>query len=117
MQRSVLAPSSRAVLKLLARPQLPESTVSNVIPGGRETKAISPDLRAWRTVERLLRKSVQYHFDRDIQSAQLVDDCFTNAIATELTLVQPDNRDVQQAEASALPIATARVAEGGGSYG
>jgi DNA repair protein RecO (recombination protein O) len=31
---------------------------------------------SWLTVERLLRAYAQYHFDRPIQSAALIDSCF-----------------------------------------
>ena len=73
LQRSSLSAPLRTVLKLLPRPQLPQS--------------FEPDLKAWLSVERLLRKSVQYHFDREIRSALLVDTCFASpspATATKI---------------------------------
>ncbi|MGK7909616.1 MAG: DNA repair protein RecO [Synechococcus sp.] len=59
MQRKVLAPALRTVLKLLPSPELPT--------------ALDVDLKAWREIEHLLRKSIRYHFDREIQSALMVD--------------------------------------------
>ncbi|WP_227498541.1 DNA repair protein RecO [Synechococcus sp. PCC 7336] len=65
MQRTMLSAPIRTVLKLLPKPKLPE------LP--------DPDVRAWLMVERLLRKAIQYHFDRAIQSASLVESCFRPA--------------------------------------
>ncbi len=62
MQRSPLPPPVRTVLKLLPKPELP--ALDRV------------DTQAWMAVERFLRKSIQYHFDRTIQSATLIDTCF-----------------------------------------
>lgn len=62
MQRTMLSAPVRSVLKLLPKPELPELS--------------APDVRAWLMVERLLRKAIQYHFDRTIQSASLVESCF-----------------------------------------
>ncbi|MEM9566701.1 MAG: DNA repair protein RecO [Cyanobacteria bacterium P01_E01_bin.34] len=119
MQRTILTSPTRAVLKLLPRPQLPEDIVSaDVDTGDARTRT---DLKAWRTVERLLRKSLQYHFDRDIQSAQLVDDCFADAIASQVEM----NTAVTQSIAPRTGRASSpvrermkgRVAEAGGQYG
>ncbi len=38
---------------------------------------VNVHVSAWLTVERLLRAYAQYHFDRPIQSAALIDSCFT----------------------------------------
>ena len=62
LQRSPLPPPVRTVLKLLPKPELPQLE--------------QVDRLAWMTVERFLRKSIQYHFDRTIQSAMAIDTCF-----------------------------------------
>ncbi|MGK7913463.1 MAG: DNA repair protein RecO [Synechococcus sp.] len=123
MQRSILEPSTRAVLKLLPRPQLPDEILSTPIGpldfAENRTQAL-PSLKAWCTVERLLRKSLQYHFDRDIQSAQLMDDCFTNVIAaqseTNTVLKQPKSVNVGGTNPDGLGRIPTRTVEAGGSY-
>ncbi|MEL7084659.1 MAG: DNA repair protein RecO [Cyanobacteria bacterium P01_G01_bin.4] len=120
MQRAILTSSTRAVLKLLPRPQLPDGIVSTGagdlhLSENRDLqKQGVPELKAWRTVERLLRKSLHYHFDRDIQSAQLVDDCFADAIAAQFDA----NAVACEPNSLARERVPKRVAEaGGGLYG
>jgi DNA repair protein RecO (recombination protein O) len=38
---------------------------------------LATNIKAWLTIERVLRAYAQYHFDRPIQSATLIDSCFT----------------------------------------
>ena len=123
MQRSILTASTRAVLKLLPRPQLPDhigSIAASNLDGTLDDRAV-PNLKAWRTVERLLRKSVQYHFDRDIQSAQLIDDCFASAIAdpalTGTAATEPAATKTAGTGATIREKMPPRAAEATGSYG
>jgi DNA repair protein RecO (recombination protein O) len=62
LQRSIVSGKIRAALHVLPEAQLPELASSEV--------------RVWLGVERLLRRTVQYHFDRTIRSAALVEPCF-----------------------------------------
>lgn len=58
------------LLQQLAQPNLP--VVSS------EFSANLPTATAWITIERLLRQYAQYHFERQIRSAALIDTCFVS---------------------------------------
>ncbi|HEY9909849.1 MAG TPA: DNA repair protein RecO, partial [Thermosynechococcaceae cyanobacterium] len=55
-----------AVLQELSQPNLSEQFIQATVAA----------LDVWLAVERILRQYAQYHFDRQIRSAALVDACF-----------------------------------------
>jgi DNA repair protein RecO (recombination protein O) len=56
----------------LASPISPQEAIQSLIPDC----VFSPSHEIWLAVEQLLRQYAQYHFDRPIRSASLVDACF-----------------------------------------
>lgn len=73
-------PISAAELAVLQRLDRPDLLQEFVQPGGAPADASPSSLHApdevWMRVERLLRHYAQYHFDRQIQSAALIETCF-----------------------------------------
>lgn len=61
------------LLQQLSRPELCTTSQGLEIPGGT---AINQPHELWVRIERLLRQYAQYHFDRSIRSALLIDTCF-----------------------------------------
>jgi DNA repair protein RecO (recombination protein O) len=78
-----------AILQQLAQPQLLPLNLGLHQP---EALAIYPfsSSTAWLSVERLLRQYVQYHFDRPIRSAALIDTCFVFSANCSLTPLSHD---------------------------
>jgi len=68
-------------LALLQKLGQPEPIMEQAMPGAI---AAGSDMRGlWRRIEQLLRQYAQYHFDRPIRSATLIDECFSIAVASE----------------------------------
>ncbi|NJO39640.1 MAG: DNA repair protein RecO [Cyanobacteria bacterium CRU_2_1] len=65
-------------LQQLAKPNLVQDLIQT--EGGLR----AGDFRVWLSIERILRHYAQYHFDRPIRSATLIDTCFLSANAPSL---------------------------------
>jgi len=65
--------------------QLPESDLLQrlLYPNGQQSSTI--DSQVWLSIERVLRHYAQYHFDRPIRSATLIDSCFASISIPSLT--------------------------------
>jgi DNA repair protein RecO (recombination protein O) len=80
----LLAKLTAAELNVLQR--LPESTLIQDLLSAQERSTLNtdplrsryPDHQVWLSIERILRRYAQYHFDRPIRSATLIDTCFTS---------------------------------------
>ncbi len=83
--RSPQAPKTTLItaleLALLQRLGQPELITSQTTPGITASSAKTRLL--WQRIERLLRQYAEYHFDRPIRSATLIDMCFPTAVPTE----------------------------------
>jgi DNA repair protein RecO (recombination protein O) len=67
-----LTPSELYLLQQLMQPDLIQDLIKV------DAELLHPEYRQnWLTVERALRYYAQYHFDRPIRSAALIDVCFT----------------------------------------
>lgn len=66
-----ISASQLTILQQLAQANLPQP-VGSTSP----TRTLIAPERVWTTVERLLRQYAEYHFDRPIRSATLIDACF-----------------------------------------
>lgn len=67
-----------ALLQRLGQPELITSqTTAGLTAGSEVTRML------WQRIERLLRQYAEYHFDRPIRSATLIDACFSVAVPSE----------------------------------
>ena len=64
------------LLQQLAQAELPQP--GQLMPDSLSNPSLSPE-ELWRSIERILRHYAQYHFDRPIRSATLIDSCFAPA--------------------------------------
>ncbi len=60
------------LLQQLSQAQLP----TGLFAPASDVNVSQPNAETWRSVERILRHYAQYHFDRSIRSATLIDACF-----------------------------------------
>ncbi|NJN85721.1 MAG: DNA repair protein RecO [Leptolyngbyaceae cyanobacterium SL_7_1] len=69
-----------ALLQQLSKPEIVRSDGSLL---SAPADAAQPSVDAWLTVERVLRHYAEYHLERSIRSASLVDSCFLSSPAFE----------------------------------
>jgi len=72
-----------AVLQAIVQLTLTENSFEEVLAGSTPASVTLAD---WLAVERLLRQYAQYHFDRPIRSASLMDACFLDLPASSSSL-------------------------------
>jgi DNA repair protein RecO (recombination protein O) len=75
---TLITAAELALLQRLGQPEL--LVVRSALPQS-SSEAVAQDI--WSQIERLLRDYAQYHFDRPIRSATLLDACFPVAVAPD----------------------------------
>lgn len=77
-QHALLTASELFLLQQLSQPHLSQSHLLDVVlpSDGSTALPLPPSQMLWCAVERLLRRYSQFHFDRQIRSATLIEACF-----------------------------------------
>lgn len=73
--------------ELLLLQQLPTPDLLQKLIEPDEQWILFSDLQLWLSIERVLRHYAQYHFDRPIRSATLIDSCFASASIPSLSQI------------------------------
>jgi DNA repair protein RecO (recombination protein O) len=75
-QNALVTASELFLLQQLAQTQLPDLALPAAPPAAGKPAPEAPPEALWCAVERLLRQYSQFHFDRQIRSASLIEACF-----------------------------------------